>query len=66
MASAAESVLQAEMSCLVLQFVGEDLTQYEERAGDWKRQWLAALLASVEQVLPFLVEVGGGIVGRCY
>lgn len=48
---------QAEISCLVLQFVAEDLTQFEERTGDWRRSFLAALLTSVDTVFPFLVKV---------
>lgn len=107
--------MQAEISCLVLQFVSEDITQFEERggehgaaprissraaasrqdssgelhsgqpcrssrhghsadgaaaavcaapacvcrarAGEWKRSYLSALLASVEVVLPFVVQL---------
>ncbi|KAF6261995.1 armadillo-type protein [Scenedesmus sp. NREL 46B-D3] len=55
--SAAEGPMQAEISCMVLQFVSEDLTQFEERGGEWKRNYLSALLASVEQVLPFIVRL---------
>jgi hypothetical protein len=56
---------QAEISCLVLQFMAEDITQFEERTGDWRRSFLAALLGSVDAVLPFLVQVrvGGGFLG---
>eukprot|EP00775_Hariotina_reticulata_P009038 gene9038-9209_t len=43
-----EGPLQAEISCLVLQFLSEDITQFEDRSGDWKRNYLSALLASVE------------------
>ncbi|WIA43061.1 hypothetical protein OEZ86_009590 [Tetradesmus obliquus] len=56
-ASAAEGPMQAEISCMVLQFVSEDLTQFEERGGEWKRNFLSALLTSVEQVLPFIVRL---------
>uniref|UniRef100_A0A383WPV4 Uncharacterized protein n=1 Tax=Tetradesmus obliquus TaxID=3088 RepID=A0A383WPV4_TETOB len=49
--------MQAEISCMVLQFVSEDLTQFEERGGEWKRNFLSALLTSVEQVLPFIVRL---------
>jgi hypothetical protein len=45
----------------VLQFVAEDLTQFEERAGEWRRSFLSALVASVDSVFPFLVKVGGGL-----
>jgi hypothetical protein len=55
--SAAEGPMQAEISCMVLQFVSEDLTQFEERGGEWKRNFLSALLTSVEQVLPFIVRL---------
>lgn len=57
MSSAAQSPLLAEMCCLVLQYITEDITQFEERTGEWKRKFLAALLASSERVLPFVVEV---------
>jgi hypothetical protein len=50
---------KAEISCLVLQFVAEDITQFEERAGEWRRSFLSALVASVDSVFPFLVKVGG-------
>jgi hypothetical protein len=59
-------VMQAEISCLVLQFVSEDITQFEERGGEWKRSYLAALSASVDTVLPFLVkllQVGQAVLG---
>jgi hypothetical protein len=49
--------MQAEISCLVLQFVSEDITQFEERGGEWKRNYLAALSSSVDTVLPFLVKL---------
>lgn len=58
--SAAEGPLQAELACMVLQFVSEDLTQFEQRGGDWKRNFLSALLASVDTVLPFVVKVSIG------
>lgn len=44
---------------MVLQFVAEDITQFEERTGDWRRSFLAALLASVDTVFPALVKVRG-------
>ena len=44
----------------MLQFVAEDLIQFEERTGEWRRSFLAALLASVDTVLPFTVGVGLG------
>eukprot|EP00878_Enallax_costatus_P020732 GHUV01021924.1.p1 GENE.GHUV01021924.1~~GHUV01021924.1.p1 ORF type:complete len:211 (+),score=42.84 GHUV01021924.1:174-806(+) len=55
--SAAEGPMQAEISCMVMQFVSEDITQFEERGGEWKRSYLSALLASVETVLPFVVQL---------
>ncbi len=54
---AAEGPLQAEVSCMVLQFVCEDLTQFEERGGEWRRAYLAALLASVDVAVPFAVRL---------
>lgn len=55
--SAAEGPMQAEISCMVLQFVSEDITQFEERGGDWKRSYLSALLQSVETILLFVVQL---------
>ncbi|KIY93591.1 hypothetical protein MNEG_14370 [Monoraphidium neglectum] len=56
-AAAGEGPMQAEISCLVLQFVAEDIMQFEDRTGDWRRSFLSALLASVDTVFPALVKL---------
>ncbi len=59
LAAAGGAAALAEVACLVLQFVSEDLTQYEETvAGEARRQFLSALLASTPSVLPFICQVG--------
>lgn len=47
----------AELGCMVLHFVSEDLTQFEEISGEGKRSFLSSLTASVPLVLPWVCKL---------
>ncbi|GAX73215.1 hypothetical protein CEUSTIGMA_g668.t1 [Chlamydomonas eustigma] len=55
--SATSSAQQAELACMVLHFLSEDMTHFDLSQGDQKRQFLAALSSSASDVFPFLCQL---------
>jgi hypothetical protein len=54
-------MLLTEQVCMVLRLEAEELTQYtDDLDADQKRELLAALLHSLDAVLPFLQKVQSG------
>lgn len=57
-ARASEGPGQAEMACMLLHYISEDLTVFETNNNEGKRSFLSSLTNSVNSVFPFLCEVG--------